>query len=68
MTKERAAYWDGKNNLSEHISSGIYFYEIEAGVFRAVKKMVMLKLCTPEGGRFLDLHALRGLSQNSHDF
>jgi photosystem II stability/assembly factor-like uncharacterized protein len=43
MTKERAAYWDGKNNLSEYISSGIYFYEIEAGVFRAVKKMVMVR-------------------------
>jgi len=43
MTKERAAHWNGKNNLGEHITSGIYFYEIEAGAFRALKKMIVVR-------------------------
>jgi hypothetical protein len=32
--------WDGKDNLDNAVSSGIYFYRIEAGNFTAMKKIV----------------------------
>ena len=33
------AYWDGRNAIGEPVASGIYFYTIEAGHFRATRKM-----------------------------
>jgi hypothetical protein len=35
--------WDGKNDRGEVISSGIYFYRMEANEFTQVRKMVFLK-------------------------
>ncbi|MBM3239140.1 T9SS type A sorting domain-containing protein [Candidatus Poribacteria bacterium] len=43
VSKDRAAYWEGKNNLGETVVSGIYFYSIRAGNFNAVKKMIVAK-------------------------
>lgn len=43
VSKEKAAYWDGKNDAGEYVSSGVYFYEFAAGDFRSVKKMVILR-------------------------
>ncbi len=42
-TKDRAAYWDGKNEDGISVASGVYFYQIKAGDFSAVRKMVVLK-------------------------
>lgn len=42
-TKERAAYWDGKNEAGEQAASGVYFYTIQAGDFTATKKMLIDK-------------------------
>ena len=42
-SKEKAAYWDGRNESGEHVASGIYFYGIKAGDFAATHKMVMKK-------------------------
>ena len=41
--RDRAAYWDGKNQAGEQVASGVYFYHIQAGAFRATKKMVIAK-------------------------
>ncbi|GIX07015.1 MAG: hypothetical protein KatS3mg115_1418 [Candidatus Poribacteria bacterium] len=38
-----AAYWDGRNELGEPVSSGVYFYELRAGSHREVRRMVILK-------------------------
>ncbi len=44
VDKQKAAYWDGRNEAGERVSSGIYFYTIQAGdFFIATKKMVIAK-------------------------
>ncbi len=42
-SKERASYWDGRNERGEPVASGMYFYTIQAGKFVASKKLVVLK-------------------------
>ena len=39
----RAAYWDGRNHLGESVGSGIYFYQLRAGDYTTMRKMVILK-------------------------
>ena len=41
--RSRAAYWDGKNEVGESVVSGIYFYTLTAGNFRATRKMLIQK-------------------------
>ncbi len=41
--RSHAAYWDGKNNMGESVSSGIYFYQFEADNISLLRKMVILK-------------------------
>ena len=38
-----AAHWDGKNSGGERVSSGVYFYKMNAGAFNATKKMLIVK-------------------------
>lgn len=40
---DRAAYWDGKNELGEAVASGIYFYTLSAGKYTATRRMVIRK-------------------------
>ena len=35
--------WDAKNDIGEGVAAGMYIYTIQAGDFRATKKMVLLK-------------------------
>ena len=40
---ERAIYWDGRNGSGESVSSGVYFYRLQAGDYSQTHKMVILK-------------------------
>jgi hypothetical protein len=42
-SRDKAIYWNGKNEFGEKVSSGIYFYSIKAGDFTAIKKMIIKK-------------------------
>ena len=41
--RSRAAYWDGRNDFGEKVTSGVYFYTLTAGGFTATRKMLILK-------------------------
>ena len=41
--RNRAAHWDGKNDIGESVASGVYFYTLKAGNFSATRKMLILK-------------------------
>jgi len=43
LDKQKAAYWDGKNDIGELVASGTYFYSIQAGNFSETKKLLILK-------------------------
>ncbi len=43
QSQTRAAYWDGKNDAGEPVVSGIYFYQLLAGDFSAIRRMLILK-------------------------
>jgi hypothetical protein len=45
-TQEMGAHtitWDGRNDAGATVSSGVYFYRLDAGKFSQTRKMVMLK-------------------------
>ena len=41
--RNRAAYWDGRNELGEPVASGIYFYTLSAGNFTATRRLLIRK-------------------------
>ena len=43
LSRDAAAYWDGRDEYGEMVSSGIYFYTLEAGAFQATRRMFILK-------------------------
>lgn len=43
ISKDQAAYWDGRNNAGELAASGVYYYRMEAGSFAAIRKMIIAK-------------------------
>lgn len=42
-SRNRAAYWDGTNEIGERVSSGVYFYQLQAGNRSYLRKMLILK-------------------------
>ena len=42
-SRGRAAYWDGRNNQGERVSSGVYFYRLSTPSFHQMKRMVIMK-------------------------
>ena len=43
QSRNRAAYWDGRNNIGEPVASGLYFYSLTAGEFKSTRKMLIRK-------------------------
>ena len=43
IDKGSAAYWDGRNDAGENVTSGVYFYLLRAGDFNSIRKMVVVK-------------------------
>ena len=43
LTRERAAYWDGRNKAGEPVSSGVYFLRFLAGDFTTTQRVVIVK-------------------------
>ena len=43
QSRSRAAYWDGRNDLGEHVSSGVYFYQLTTPSEHQIKRMVIVK-------------------------
>jgi len=42
-SQERAAYWDGRNEYSDMVVSGVYFYSIKAGKLASTRKMLIVR-------------------------
>jgi len=43
ISKQKAAHWDGRDNLGERVASGVYYYTLQARDFRKTRKMVIVK-------------------------
>ena len=43
QSRSRAVFWDGKNEVGEPVTSGVYFYTLTAGDFTATRKMLIRK-------------------------
>jgi len=42
-SRDKAAYWDGRNDHGETAASDVYFYTMEADGVRELRKMVMVR-------------------------
>ena len=42
-SRQRAAYWDGKDDAGQSVASGIYFYQLLADDFSETRRMVVMK-------------------------
>ena len=43
LSQAEAAYWDGRNNMGEAVSSGMYFYTLEIGDYRTTRRMSVVR-------------------------
>ena len=43
LTRERAVYWDGRNEKGEPVSSGVYFYTLNTDTYTQTRRMVIVK-------------------------
>ena len=41
--RDRAAYWDGRNENGESVTSGLYFYQLGTPSFRQLRRMLIVK-------------------------
>jgi hypothetical protein len=42
-SKDRSAYWDGRNDSGERVASGVYFYQLQTGSFTSMRKLLISK-------------------------
>ncbi len=43
QSRSRAVYWDGRNDLGERVSSGVYFYQLSTPSAHQMMRMVIVK-------------------------
>ena len=43
LSRDQAAYWDGRNEFGEQVASGIYIYELATPTFKQTKRLVVVK-------------------------
>ena len=43
QSRSRAAYWDGRNDLGEQVSNGVYFYQLSTPSEHQMKRLVIVK-------------------------
>lgn len=43
LSRSKAAYWDGRNEIGEQVASGIYIYELVTPTFKQTRRLVILK-------------------------
>ena len=43
LSREQAAYWDGRNDMGEGVSSGVYFYTLIAGNYQTTRRMIVAR-------------------------
>lgn len=43
QSRNRAAYWNGRNQFGEQVATSVYFYTLTAGNFTATRKMLIKK-------------------------
>ena len=43
ITRERAVYWDGRNQNGEPVSSGVYFYTLNTDTYTQTRRLVIVK-------------------------
>jgi len=41
--RNRAAYWNGRNGLGEHVANGVYFYQLQTDDVSLTRKMLIRK-------------------------
>ena len=41
--RAKAVYWDGRSEFGEQVASGIYFYQLCAGDYSQLRRLVILK-------------------------
>ena len=42
-SRDKAAYWDGRNEIGEVVASGLYFYQLGTPSFRQLRRMLNVK-------------------------
>ena len=42
-SRQRAVYWDGKDDTGDSVASGVYFYQLLADDFSETRRMVVIK-------------------------
>ena len=43
LSREQAAYWDGRNDMGEGVSSGVYFYTLATGDYQTTRRMIVTR-------------------------
>jgi hypothetical protein len=43
LSKNKAAYWNGRDNSGQPVASGLYFYTLRAGKYSATRRMLVVK-------------------------